>query len=192
MPAPEKNRRYTFADYLTWPEDERWEILNGVPVLQSAPSWQHQSISRELILEFGMFLRDKSCQVFDAPFDVRLPVSAEEEEDDVINVFQPDITVICDATKLKGSGYFGTPELVIEISSSSTGKMDKVYKFNTYEKAGVQEYWIVEPEGKTVMVFTLQEDGRYGRPQMYTEDDTITVNTIPDLHVDLKRVFKGI
>ena len=70
--------------------------------------------------------------------------------------------------------------------------MDKVVKFSLYEKAGVSEYWIVEPVDKTVAVFTLQEDGRYGRPQMYAEEDSVTVNSFPDFMVDLRQVFEGI
>jgi len=131
------------------------------------------------------------CQVYSAPFDLRLPVHGEERDEDVTNVYQPDITVICDKSKLKGSGYLGIPALVIEITSPSTSKVDKIMKFNIYEKAGILEYWIVEPEGKTVMVFKLQGDGRYGRPDMYCEEDKVQVSIFPDLVIDLKPVFEG-
>lgn len=187
MPIPEANRKYTYTDYLSWPEEERWEIIDGVPLLQSAPSWQHQALSRELILEFGTYLRDKPCQLFGTPFDLRLPLAGEKDEE-TIHVFQPDLTVICDKSKLKETGYFGTPNLVIEIVSASTGKIDKVSKFNAYEKAGVPEYWIAETEQKIVSVFKLQ-NGRYGRPETYTEEHRIVVGIFPDLVVELKRIF---
>jgi Uma2 family endonuclease len=192
MPIPKSNKKYTFANYLTWPENERWEIIDGIPCMMTAPSWQHQDISRELLIQFGNHLTGKSCRVYGAPFDLRLSVSGEEKDEDSTNVFQPDITIICDITKLKGSGYFGTPSLVIEISSPSTGKIDKILKFNAYEKAGVLEYWIVEPVDKTVAVFTLQEDEHYGRPNVYSEDDSITVSIFPELVIELKKVFEGI
>lgn len=190
MPIPKVNKKCTYADYLTWSGEERWEIIDGAPLMQSAPTWQHQAIVRELLLDFGGYLRGKPCQVFGVPFDLRLPLATEADED-ATHVFQPDLTVICDKTKLKGTGYFGVPELVVEVSSISTGKFDKVSKFNAYEKAGVHEYWIVEPEQKVVSVFKLQ-DGRYGRPETYTEEDDISVGIFPDLEIELKRVFADI
>lgn len=193
MPIPETNKKYTFADYLTWPEDERWEIIDGTPHMMTGPSWQHQAISRELLTQFHNYLSRSAspCQVFASPFDLRLPVSKDEKDEDTINVFQPDISVVCDKSKLKGSGYFGTPSLVIEIISPSTSKTDRLLKFNCYEKAGVSEYWIVEPEGKIVSVFTLHKE-RYGRPEIYAEDDSITVGIFSDLVIDLKQVFEGV
>lgn len=192
MPLPEPNKKYTFADYLIFPENERWEIFEGMPILQAAPSWQHQAISGELLTQFNIFLSGNPCQVFAAPFDLRLPESEKENDAEVTNVLQPDITVVCDKSKLKGSGYFGKPSLIIEITSPSTSRIDKMVKFNIYEKAGVSEYWIVEPEGRFVSVFTLQADGRYGRPEIYSEDDMVKVSIFPSLTVDLKKVFKDI
>jgi Uma2 family endonuclease len=188
MPLPDENKKYTYADYLTWPEGERWEIIDGVPYMQAAPSWQHQTISMELARQFANYLQDKSCMVFTAPFDLRIPEENEKDEE-TKNVLQPDIVVICEKEGLKGTGYYGTPTLIIEITSPSTSRKDKVLKFNKYEKAGVREYWIVEPEGKFLSVFTLQENKRYGRPETYTEEDKIKVSVFPDLVIDLAPVF---
>ncbi len=188
MPLPHENRKYTYADYLTWPENERWEIINGIPHMQAAPTWQHQAISRDLLTQFNNYLKDRSCQVFASPFDVRLPEGNEKDEDSTF-VVQPDIVVVCDKDNLKGTGYFGVPVLIIEISSPSTMKNDKIWKFNKYEKAGVKEYWIVEPEGKIISVFTLQENQRYGRPEGYSETDKIKVTVFPELVIDLTPVF---
>lgn len=191
MPLPQGNKKYTYADYLTWPGNERWEIINGVPYMQAAPTWQHQALSRELLTQFNNYLKDKSCQVFASPFDLRLP-EANETDEETTFVIQPDLVVICDKDGLKGTGYYGTPSLIIEISSPSTMRNDKIWKFNKYEKAGVKEYWIVEPEGRFITVFTLQENKRYGRPESYTESDKIKVSIFSDLTIDLASVFDSI
>lgn len=191
MPIPESKKKYTYADYLTWPEGERWEIIDGIPYLQAAPTWQHQAISGNIFGQFFEYLKNKPCQVFAAPFDLRLPEAKEKDEETTI-VTQPDLVIICNRVGLKGTGYYGMPELIIEITSPSTGKMDRLIKFNKFEKAGVKEYWIVEPEQKIVSVFVLQDNNRYGRPEMYAEEDQITVSIFPDLLIDLKSIFTGI
>ena len=104
-------------------------------------------------------------------------------------IFEPDITIVCDQSKIDKKGCNGTPDLIFEIISPSTIKHDRVTKFNQYAKAGVIEYWIVEPEAKLTSVFLLQSDGRYGRLEIYTEDEKITVSIFPDLLVDLSTVF---
>lgn len=185
------NKKYTYVDSLTWPENERWEIHDGLPYMQASPSWQHQEILGALFNQFYNYLNGKLCRVFSAPFDVRLPDAGQTDEETTF-VVQPDITVICDSKKLKGTGYYGVPDLIIEITSPSTSKVDKIIKFNRYEKAGVPEYWIIELEGKVVTVFTLQENRRYGRPEVYPEDGNIIVDTFPDFTVDLKLIFRNI
>lgn len=188
MSLSKEVKKHTYADYLTYPDDERWEIIDGVPYMQSAPSWQHQSISRELLRQFSNYLLGKPCEVFASPFDVIL-ADAEAGDEDVTNVYQPDLAVICDKSQLKGTGYFGIPNLVIEILSPSTAKADRLLKFNMYEKFGVKEYWIVEPEVKLVSVFILQDNKRYGRPELYTEISKVKVTIFPDLLIDLNTVF---
>lgn len=192
MPISESKKKYTYADYLTWPEGERWEIIDGVPYMQAAPSWQHQAISGNIFGQFYEYLKGKPCQVFAAPFDLCIPEFNENDEKISNVISQPDIVVICDKTKLRKTGFFGVPELIIEIISPSTARTDKITKFNKYEKAGVKEYWIVEPEQKIVSVFVLQDNNRYGRPDVFSEEDQITVSIFPDLAIDLKPVFTGI
>ena len=188
MPLSKEDKQYTYAAYLKFPNEERWEIIDGIPNMQSAPTWQHQSISRELMLQFGGYLNNHQCQVFAAPFDLRLP-KFEEKDEDVTNVYQPDLLVVCDKSRLKGTGYYGVPDLVIEILSPSTVRNDRLLKFNFYEKVGVKEYWIVEPDAKLVSVFTLQDNNRYGRTELYTETDHVTVSIFPDLIIDLSKIF---
>lgn len=189
MPFPRENKKYTYADYVTWPEDERWEIFDGVPYMQAAPTWQHQAICTGLTSQFYGYLGGKPCRVFAAPFDLCVPEKNEMDEEISNIISQPDVTVICDESKLRKTGYFGVPSLIIEITSPSTARNDKLIKFNKYEQAGVKEYWIVEPETKLVSVFILQENQRYGRPQVYSEEDQIRVSLFPELMIDLASVF---
>ncbi|GAB6172795.1 Uma2 family endonuclease [Paradesulfitobacterium aromaticivorans] len=191
MPTPQPDKKYTYTDYLTWPENERWEIIEGVPYLQTAPTWQHQSISGDLFRQISNYLVNHPCRVFASPFDLRLPETNEKDETTTF-VVQPDIIVVCNTKGLKGTGYYGTPSMLIEITSPSTSKMDRLYKFNKYEKAGVKEYWIVEAEAKIVSVFILQDNGQYGRPKVYSEESQVEISIFPDLIVDLKSIFERI
>ncbi len=187
MPIPKAEQNYTYADYLTWNEAERWEILDGIPYMQAAPSRVHQEILMELSKQFAVYLTGKSCSVYPAPFCVRLDI--EKNDNDIKNVVEPDITIVCDSSKLDEQGCKGSPDMIIEILSPSTGKKDKLIKFNKYEKAGVKEYWIVEPDTKLISVFLLQSDDRYGRPEIYSDEDKIKVSIFSDLEIELKPVF---
>lgn len=191
MPLPKPDKKYTYADYLTWPAEKKMEIIDGIPYMQAAPSWQHQSISGELYRQISNYLVNKSCRVFAAPFDLCLVESgtSDEESDKVV---QPDIVVICNESNLKKTGYFGVPTLIIEISSPATSRLDRVFKFNMYEKAGVKEYWIVDSDGKFINVFTLQANHRYGRPETYTEENQLPTSVFSDLLIDLEKVFAKI
>lgn len=189
MPLSQETKKYTFADYLTYPEDERWEIIDGVPYMQAAPAPVHQEVLTELVRQMANYLTGKPCKVYPAPFCVRLPLGNEKNEKEVKNIVEPDISIICDRSKIDDKGCNGAPDMIIEIISPSSIKMDRVVKFNKYEKAGVKEYWIVEPDQKLVSVVVLQSNQRYGRTELYTEDDKITVSIFPDLIIDLSVVF---
>ena len=190
MPLPQEEKKSTYADYLNWSEDERWEIIDGIPYMQAAPSPAHQLISGELNRQLSNYLQGKSCKAYPAPFCVRLPQGIENNQYEVKNVVEPDISIICDKSKIDDKGYNGTPDMIIEILSPSSGKMDKIIKFNKYEKAGVKEYWLVEPEQKVVSVFLLQQDShKFSRPDVYADDEKINVSIFPDLAIDLSLVF---
>lgn len=192
MPLPQEEGKYSYADYLTWPEDERWEIIDGIAYMQATPSPAHQLISGELYRQFANYLQGKPCKVYPAPFCVRLTKGDEKKNEDIKKVVEPDITIVCDKSKIDERGCNGSPDLIIEVMSPSSIKNDRVIKFNKYEKAGVKEYWIVEPDGKLVSVFALQRNGRYGRPDIYTEDEKVKVSIFPDLIIDLSSVFSAI
>jgi Uma2 family endonuclease len=187
--ALKQEERFTYGDYVTWDDDERWELIDGVPYNMSpAPRVRHQAISRELVAEFVLYLRGKSCQVFAAPFDVRLPES-DERDDLVETVVQPDLSVICDRGKLDEAGCRGAPDLIVEILSPGTAHKDLKVKFDRYERAGVREYWIVDPTGATVQIFILGPEGKYGRPTAFGAGDRITVGILPAMEIDLATVF---
>ena len=185
----EPDRIFTYKDYLTWNDNERWELINGM-VYNMAPasSVNHQRISRQLLLQIGIFLSDKPCEVFSAPLDVILPATDEEYEDSK-NVVQPDIVVICDSSRLDEKGCKGSPDLIIEIVSPSSASMDNIKKMKLYEKNGVKEYWIVHPIYKIVTIYKITENGLYGKPEIYSEEDKIEVELLKGLSVDLSLVF---
>jgi len=182
-------RIFTYQDYLTWPEDERWELLNGRAYnMTPAPSRKHQEISGQLHTLFNNYLKGKPCRVYAAPFDVRLP-QLQENDEQISTVVQPDIVVVCDKNKLDDRGCKGSPDLVVEITSPSTFQKDLKEKFNLYESVGVLEYWIVYPEENTICVFHLTNEEKYSRPEVYTEQDSIVVGIFEDLIIELQDVF---
>ena len=183
------DRLFTYKDYLTWSDNERWELINGTAYnMTPAPSMNHQRILRQLLLQLGNFLSDKSCEVFTAPFDVRLSATDEKDEDSK-NVVQPDIVVICDSSKLDEKGCKGAPDLTIEIVSPASASIDNIKKMDLYEKNGVKEYWIVHPIYKIVTIYKIMENGSYGKPEIYSEKDKIEVELLKGLTVDLGLVF---
>jgi len=181
--------RYTYKDYMTWNDNKYWELIDGIAYQMAPPSRKHQNVSGELFRQFANYLLDKTCEVHHQPFGVRLPL--ENEPDEYIkNAVLPDIVVVCDEKKLDDAGCRGGPDLIIEILSPSTGKRDLEDKFKLYEKAGVKEYWIVDPLNNFIRVYILGEKNRYGRGKIYAEGDKIKVSIFPDLEIDLDRVFK--
>ena len=190
------DQKYSYADYLTWDDGQRWELIDGEAYLLQgavglapAPLRQHQRLSLALAAQLYLYLKDKPCKVYDAPFDVRLSSEAQASDNYADTVVQPDIVVVCDKSKLDERGCNGAPDLVIEITSPSTARMDLTIKFDLYEKHGVKEYWIIHPAEKTVMVFKLQENGRYGVPDRYAESGTVPVPLLGDLVIDLAELF---
>ncbi|MDI3547356.1 MAG: hypothetical protein PWR10_1008 [Halanaerobiales bacterium] len=188
-PLKKRSGEYTYADYLTWPDEERWELIDGIAYnMTPAPSRRHQEILGELHRQISSYLIDKPCKVYVAPFDVRF-IDNTEEDNDIKNVVQPDISVICDESKLDERGCKGSPDLIIEITSPSTAKKDMKEKYFLYEKYGVKEYWIVHIPYKTVNVYRLGKNNEYGKVEVYGEDEKIKIGVIDGLTIDLKRVF---
>jgi len=188
-PAELTNGKFTYADYLTWPEEERWELIYGEAfAMTPGPSRIHQGILVCLVSSFHQQLAGQACKVYCAPFDVRLANETATDQD-TDTVVQPDLLVVRDSSKLDERGCKGAPDLVVEIVSPSSGTMDQKIKFALYEKAGVKEYWIVYPAEKIVMVFTLGENSQYGRPSVYSQEDKIAVPLLGAVTIDLGPVF---
>ena len=187
--ARKQDQRYTYGDLLLWPQEERWELIEGVPCNMTAPRRKHQRISSELVRQLGNYLMDRSCEVYAAPFDVRLP-EGDEKDEDIQTVVQPDLLVVCDEQKLDELGCRGAPDLIIEITSPSTGSQDHIRKLKLYEKHGVREYWIIQPEEKIVMVRVLAADGTYGKAALYSAEDQAPVAVLPGFSLDLTLVFR--
>ncbi|WP_366946854.1 Uma2 family endonuclease [Desulfosporosinus nitroreducens] len=144
--------------------------------------------TRTRITLLGQKVSAGNCRVYAAPFDVRLP-QLQESDEQTSTVVQPDLVVVCDKSKLDHRGCKGSPDLVVEITSPSTFQKDLKEKFILYERVGVLEYWIVYPEENTLSVFHLTQEGKYSRPEVYTEQDSIKVDIFEDLTIELSEVF---
>lgn len=180
--------QYTYADLLEWDEDVRYELYDGIPVALASPTNAHQEISGNLHLQLGTYLKGKKCRVYYAPFDVRLFEKNGDRPEDVNVVVQPDLMVVCNPKQVDRHGIHGAPDLVIEILSASTRRIDRLIKLNLYQRAGVREYWIVDPAARTVSVYTL-EDGAYHTPSVYDADSSVRVSILDDCIIDLSAVF---
>ena len=189
MALPAKKERYTFADVLTWGENERIEIIDGEAVMMAPPSSVHQEIAAELTRQLGNYLEGKRCKVYPAPFAVRLFERDGEAPEDVYTMVEPDLSIVCDRDKIDKQGCRGAPDLVIEILSPSTHRHDRITKYNLYQRAGVREYWIVEPEAQTVQVFLCNENGLLLPHESYGRGDVARVNVLEGCFIDLGKVF---
>jgi len=187
------NKRYTYADYLTWLDDKSRELIHGfIKMMSPAPRVAHARVSHRISMYLGLYvIKNKcGCEVFSAPFDVRLPKKGGETADDKIDtVVQPDICVICDMSKLDEQGCCGAPDMIVEILSPSTLKKDVSDKFTLYEESGVKEYWIVHPKDKSINAFILQEDGKYDVGTLYELEGKVPVGIFNNCFIDLNDIF---
>ena len=159
--------------------------------MSPAPGSMHQKISGRFFLKIGIFLERKKCQLFSAPFDVRLPMAKKGKTDrDIITVVHPDLCVVCDSNKIDDRGCIGAPDWIIEILSPHTSAKDLREKFEVYEEAGVKEYWVVHPQEQTLLVYTLNQRGKYeGVLKPYVRTDRVTSHILPELSINLEDVF---
>ena len=186
------NKRYSYADYLTWIDDKARELINGFIKMMSAPRVEHAEIIKNINWQLESVVRKNKgkCKVFFAPFDVRFPKKGETADNKIDTVVQPDICVICDLSKIDERGCCGAPDMIVEVLSLSTFKKDVTEKFALYEASGVKEYWMVHPRDKGIHVYLLQEDGKYDAGTLYEAKGEIPVHVFDDYRINLQELFE--
>lgn len=185
------NKTYTYADYLTWRFQERVELIKGwIYKMSPAPKRLHQEVEIALSTEFyNFFKKENDCKVYQSPFDVRLTKKGNGDKE-ITTVVQPDICVICDPDKLDERGCIGAPDLIIEVLSPSTIKKDNYEKFDLYQENEVKEYWLVNPEGRSLQIFHL-ENGKYQEfDTVEDKDELITSKLFPELKFTTTDIFE--
>jgi len=181
---------YSYADYMRFEFEERLEIIKGYLFKMSpAPSRIHQKISGRISNPLYNALNGKKCEVYTAPFDVRLAKKTQDDKE-VFTVVQPDIVVVCDQTKLDRRGCIGAPDIVVEILSPGNNKKELINKYEVYEEAGVKEYWIVSPSEKTFFRYILDDKGKFQPTKLLTEGEVVTTTIIPGFKLMLDEVFQ--
>jgi len=177
----DKEHHY-YGDYLTWPEDVRYELIDGDAYLMApAPDLAHQEVAGEIYRQVSNILLGKPCRALIAPVDVRLP-KLNEDDDRIDTVVQPDVLVVCDDSKLDRRGVRGAPDWIVEVLSPSTASHDQIKKRQLYERHGVREYWLIHPVDRVLTVYILS-NGEYGKPEFYELLGETAVTAIPGVFI---------
>lgn len=186
MPLRKEDNMLTYDQYLSMGENVKYEIIDGeLYNMSPSPSVKHQTIAKELVTEFNIYLRGKKCEVIP---EIDVSLEGLEDVTKIREWVRPDISVICDKSKKKENHIAGAPDLVIEILSKSTAQKDKVTKFNLYKNSGVKEYWIVDPAYDLVEVYFL-ENKEFVKKGTFSKQDKVKVNIFDDLFIDLDLIF---
>jgi Uma2 family endonuclease len=188
-----KEGTFTYADYLQWPDEQRWELIHGIAYNMSpAPGTAHQRVVGEVFRRIADLTDNGPCETFIAPFDVRLsagaPGETAEADEAVETVVQPDISVFCDPEKTDERGAKGAPDLVVEVLSPATAHKDQTEKLRLYEETGVREFWIVNAEAAYVMVYRRGSSGGFGKPDYYTREERVDSEVL-NASIALSAVF---
>lgn len=185
------NGNYTYADYLLWKFQERVELFRGKLRQMAAPSVRHQRIVSNLHGTIWQFLKPHRCDVFSAPFDVRLPLPANkatsEKSDTVV---QPDLCIICDRNKLDERGCIGAPDLIVEVLSPGNSKKEMREKYELYQEAGVLEYWVVFPSEQVLQRYILDSNGIYQAARPNVQDDKVGITFLDGFELDVTELFE--
>lgn len=185
--------QYSYADYLTWQFDQTVELIKGkIFQMSPAPNVKHQKIAMRMSAAFFNFLKShQQCNVFAAPFDVRLldKRKSSQANQDIFTVVQPDLSVICNAAQLDEQGCIGAPDLIVEILSPGNSKKEMRIKYALYEEAGVREYWVVFPSVRALIQFVLNEEEKFVFKSAFAEDEVFQAHIFPDLAIDLEEIF---
>lgn len=179
MPLPQE-RTYTIEDIYNLPEGQRAELIDGQIYYMAPPNRKHQGLLMELSRTISNYIQGKNseCKIYPAPFAVFL------NKNDKTYV-EPDISVICDKSKLNDKGCVGAPDFIIEIVSPGNPENDYITKLSLYKAAGVREYWIVDPRNNTIKVYFF-EGGIFA--QNFTFSDSVKVNIYNDFFIDFSKL----
>jgi Uma2 family endonuclease len=186
------NKRYTYADYMTWLDGQARELIHGIiKNMSPAPRLVHARVKTNILSNLDYFIKKNkgNCEVFTSPFDVRFPKQGESADDKIDTVVQPDICVVCDLSKLDERGCCGAPDMIVEILSPSTLKRDITEKFALYEEYGVKEYWIVHPNDRVIDVYLMQKDGKYDAGTTYEWAGHVPVSIFDNHPIALEAIF---
>ena len=177
-----KEHSYTSDDYWNLPDDKRAELINGQLYDMAPPSRIHQKLISQFTMILGEFIRDNhgSCEIYPAPFAVNL--DADDQ-----NWVEPDISVICDKNKLTDRGCTGAPDLIIEIVSPSSRRLDYNTKMALYSETGVREYWIIDPAKERTTIYRFEDDAA---PMIYQFNDEVQVGIYNNLHINISDLLK--
>ena len=192
LEEPDLSKTYSYADYLKWTFEGMVELIKGkVFMMSPAPLSIHQVIAGNLHGYLWQYLKKKPCQVFIAPFDVRLLNKDKSTADkDIFTVVQPDICIICNPEQIDKRGCVGAPDMIAEVLSPGTSKKDIKDKYQVYEESGVKEYWIVAPQDQTLTIFDFDEyTGKYALRGLYSRENKVSVAVLPGFVLDLSEVF---
>lgn len=179
--VPEK-RPLTYSDYIGWNDDKRWEIIDGQPFAMASPSTIHQLVVVALTVKLHSFFSKTPCRVLVSPMDVKL------SESDIV---QPDLLVVCNSTQIRATHVEGPPQIIIEVSSPTTHRHDRIRKMALYSRAGVPEYWLVTPHPFMAEVLKNQ-DGLYSIVKACSETEVLTSPSFPELTLDLREIFESL
>jgi len=189
---PDPQGTYTASDYLSWSFEWRAELIHGKYYkMLSAPRWGHQELVSRLHLELGRYFKGKKCKVGLSPTDVYL-IHQGEDYRQTKNVVQPDLFVVCDASKVRSIGCVGAPDFVIEVLSPSTSKRDASDKRDLYQEYGVPEYWMIQETDRLVIINRLDAGGEYITQGPYTVGQVVSPSAFPELVIDLTELFRDI
>jgi len=183
--------QYTYADYILWQFQERVELIKGCIRQMAAPSVRHQRISVVILSEIKWFLKKSLCQVFSAPFDVRLPFPLPRRMGEKIDtVVQPNICVICDRSKLDEQGCVGAPDLIVEILSPGNARKEMREKYEFYQESGITEYWVVFPSEQVLQRYILNEQSIYQAQLPNVEGDVVGITFLPVFEMQVGDIFE--
>ena len=186
------DRRYTYRDYAEWPEDERWELIDGVAYSMSpAPGTTHQAVIGKLFTDLYVWIEKHGgpCRVFVSAWDVHLPATPDQDDQDIDTIVQPDITVVCDPAKILERGCRGAPDIAVEVLSPWSTHHDQVRKLELYARHRVREYWVVDPGNRCVRVYTLRPTGGFDEPLILPQDRVVVSRVLEGYRVPVASLF---